>query len=236
MPSCTTASSWSHWPKRSDPADGRAPEPQQALVHLPAAEEETAARAFENAYGGTPTWEIGRPQGALVRLCEAGQIVGSVLDVGCGTGDTALYLAARGHHVLGVDFAPMAVARAAQKAAERGLAERTAFIVRDVLRLGDLGRTFDTIVDIGLFHSLQPADRTAYAASLRAAIIPGGRCFVLCWSDRNPFGYGPERVSRTDLLSAFEHGWRVGAIDDERLETRLPPGEVHAWLARLLAA
>ncbi|MGC8634469.1 MAG: class I SAM-dependent methyltransferase [Candidatus Limnocylindrales bacterium] len=171
-----------------------------------------------------------------MRLDEAGQIVGSVLDVGCGTGDTALYLAARGHEVLGVDFAPTAVARAARKADQRGLAARAAFIVRDALRLGDLGRTFDTVLDIGLFHSLQPADRTAYAASLRAASRPGGRCFVLCWSDRNPFGYGPERVGRADLLGAFVHGWRVEAIDDERLETRLPPGEVHAWLARLRAA
>jgi 2-polyprenyl-3-methyl-5-hydroxy-6-metoxy-1,4-benzoquinol methylase len=69
---------------------------------------------FDNAYrdGGIPTWDIGRPQGALVRLAGSGLVVGSVLDVGCGTGENALHLAGRGHAVLGVDFATAAIERA----------------------------------------------------------------------------------------------------------------------------
>ncbi len=198
-------------------------------------------KAFENAYEGTPSWELGRPQPAVVRLAEAGRIVGRVLDAGCGTGETALYLAARGHVVVGIDFAPAAIARARAKAAARGVS--ATFLVRDALRLGEealrlrelgeLGGAFDTVLDVGLFHTLQPADRAAYAAGLRAVIHPGGRCFVLCWSDRNPFGYGPERVRRRDLRLAFRRGWRVERLADETLETRLSPGRVHAWLAHL---
>lgn len=194
-------------------------------------------KAFENAYEGTPSWELGRPQPAVVRLAEAGRIVGRVLDAGCGTGETALYLAARGHAVVGIDFAPAAIARARAKAAARGVS--ATFLVRDALRLGELGKlaelggAFDTVLDVGLFHTLQPADRAAYAAGLRAVIHPGGRCFVVCWSDRNPFGYGPERIGRRDLRLAFRRGWRVERLGDETLETRLPPGRVHAWLAHL---
>ncbi len=66
-----------------------------------------------------PPWDIGRPQPAIVRLAEAGQIRGSVLDVGCGTGENALYLAARGHECWGIDFVPIAIERAKAKAAER---------------------------------------------------------------------------------------------------------------------
>ncbi len=52
---------------------------------------------FDNAYEGVPTWDIGRPQGAVTRLAAAGLIVGSVVDVGCGTGENALHVAALGH-------------------------------------------------------------------------------------------------------------------------------------------
>jgi cyclopropane fatty-acyl-phospholipid synthase-like methyltransferase len=188
---------------------------------------------FDNAYrdGGTPTWDVGRPQGALVRLAATGRIQGTVLDAGCGTGENALYLAALGHSVLGVDFAAAAIDRAVAKAADRGLAVE--FRVADALDLRVLERTFDTIVDIGLFHTLGDPERPLYVASLRAALRPGGQAFLLCWSDRNPFGRGPRRVSRAEIHAAFEQGWRVEAVEPEWLDTRLPDGRVHAWLARI---
>ena len=189
---------------------------------------------FDNAYrdGGRPTWDIGRPQGALVRLAGSGLIVGSVLDAGCGTGENALYLAARGHRVLGVDVAAAAIERAAGKAADRGLPAE--FLLADALDLAALDRTFDTVVDVGLFHTLDDAERLRYAASLGTVLGPGGRAFVLCWSDRNPFGRGPRRISPGEIRETFLDGWRVEAIDPEWLETRLPDGRIHAWLARIV--
>jgi SAM-dependent methyltransferase len=189
---------------------------------------------FDNAYrdGGRPTWDIGRPQGALVRLAGSGLIVGSVLDAGCGTGENALYLAARGHPVLGVDVAAAAIERAAGKAADRGLPAE--FLLADALDLGALGRGFDTVLDVGLYHTLDDAERLRYAASLGTVLGPGGRAFVLCWSDRNPFGRGPRRISPGEIRETFLDGWRVEAIDPEWLETRLPDGRIHAWLARIV--
>jgi SAM-dependent methyltransferase len=61
---------------------------------------------FEQAYQGQAPWDTGRPQPAIIKLAEAGQIRGSVLDVGCGTGENLLYLAARGHEACGLDFVP----------------------------------------------------------------------------------------------------------------------------------
>ncbi len=58
---------------------------------------------FNHAYGGTPPWDISRPQAECVRLEESGEIRGSVLDVGCGTGEHVLYLARRGHEAWGID-------------------------------------------------------------------------------------------------------------------------------------
>jgi len=188
---------------------------------------------FDNAYrdGGTPTWDVGRPQGALVRLARSGLVAGSVLDAGCGTGENALLLAAQGHPVLGVDFAAAAIERAAAKAAHRGLPVE--FLVADALDLAALGRTFDTVLDVGLFHTFSDAERPRYAASLGAALRPGGRVFLLCWSDRNPFGRGPRRISPGEIRETFGEGWWVEAVDPEWLETRLPDGRIHAWLARI---
>jgi cyclopropane fatty-acyl-phospholipid synthase-like methyltransferase len=196
------------------------------------------ARWFDTAYadGGTPTWDLGRPQAAVGRLLEAGWFGppgAAILDAGCGTGEHALLLAGAGFRVVGVDLATEAIARAAAKAATRGLAAD--FLVHDALELGDLGRPFDAALDVGLFHTLADEERPRYAASLAAAVRPGGRAAVLCWSHRNPFGYGPRRVTRRELRSAFRvaAGWRVEEITSETLETRLPTGSVAAWLARL---
>jgi len=188
---------------------------------------------FDNAYrdGGTPTWDVGRPQGALVRLASSGLIVGTVLDVGCGTGENALHLAELGYPVLGVDFAAAAIERAAAKAADRGLPVE--FRVGNALDLAELGRTFDTVIDVGLFHTFGDSERPRYAASLGAALRPGGRAFLLCWSDQNPFGRGPRRVSPGEIRGTFRDGWRVEAVDPEWLDTRLPDGRIQAWLARI---
>jgi SAM-dependent methyltransferase len=193
---------------------------------------------FDTAYadGGTPTWDLGRPQGAVLRLAHAGAFGpprAAVLDAGCGTGEHALLLAGRGNRVVGVDIAAEAVSRAVAKAEARELAVE--FLVHDALDLAALGRTFDVALDVGLFHTLGDEDRPRYAASLATAVRPGGQAFVLCWSDRNPFGFGPRRVTRRELRRTFRAaaGWRVEGIVAETLETRLPTGSVAAWLARL---
>jgi SAM-dependent methyltransferase len=183
------------------------------------------------AYEGTPAWDIGRPQPAIVRLAQAGAIEGSVLDVGCGTGEHALLLAARGHALVGVDLAPAAIAKARTKAEERGI--DATFVELDALRLDRLGRTFDTALDVGMFHTLEEAERVPYAASLAAAVRPGGRCYLLCWSERNEWGFGPRRVTQMELRGTFTGPWRVDSIEEERFETRLEDVEIHAWLARM---
>jgi len=180
----------------------------------------------------------------VLRLLDAGWFgppAAAVLDAGCGTGEHALLLAAHGHRVVGVDLAAEAIARANAKATAKAAVKATArglaadFLVHDALDLAGLGRTFDAALDVGLFHTLDDDDRPRYAASLAAAVRPGGRAAILCWSDRNPFGFGPRRVTRRELRGVFRAsaGWRVEEITAETLDTRLPTGSVSAWLARL---
>ena len=152
---------------------------------------------FEKAYDGQPPWEIEGPQPEIVRLAEAGGIQGVVLDVGCGTGENALYLAARGLDVWGIDFVPKAIERAREKALKRGLGVH--FQVGDALKLEVLGRTFDTVIDSGLFHTFGDEERSVFVRGLARVVQPGGVGFILCFSDQEPPGQGPRRVSREEI-------------------------------------
>jgi cyclopropane fatty-acyl-phospholipid synthase-like methyltransferase len=186
---------------------------------------------FDLAYEGTPPWETGRPQSALRALAEGGALRGRVLDVGCGTGEHALLAASLGLEVTGIDVAAAAIERARQKADQRGLEAR--FVVGSVLDLPALGGQFDTVLDSGLLHVLEDDDRSAYLEGLRSVVPAGGRYFLLCFSDRQPGGFGPRRMSQDEIRAAFADGWRVDSIEPVMIDTVFQRGAVHAWLASI---
>ncbi|HUB79888.1 MAG TPA: class I SAM-dependent methyltransferase [Bryobacteraceae bacterium] len=186
---------------------------------------------FNAMYSDKPPWDIGRPQRPFQALADAGELRGKLLDAGCGTGEHALMAARLGLDATGIDTAPAAIALAETKARERGVAAR--FLVHDALRLADLGEKFDTVLDSGLFHVFDDAGRLLYVASLAAAIVPGGRYFMLCFSDRQPGDFGPRRVTQAEIRAHFADGWRVDSIDAVTLDTNLVQPGIQAWLARI---
>jgi SAM-dependent methyltransferase len=186
--------------------------------------------SFDDAYRGTPPWEIGRPQPALAALVDAGEVTGRVLDVGCGTGELALLAAARGLDVTGVDGSPRAITIARQKAADRGIAG-VRFEVGDALDLRALGATFDTVLDSGVFHVFNDDDRARYVESIRQVTVIGARYHLLVFSDATPGDWGPRRVRRSDLDAAFANGWELRAVEAATFEVTLPEITVHAWRA-----
>lgn len=189
---------------------------------------------WDDAYAGAtpPPWDIGRPQPAFVRLAERGLLSGRVLDPGCGTGEQTLLAAAHGADATGVDVSARAIQRARDKAAKRGLAAR--FQVADALQLQDLGLTFDTIIDSGVFHVFGDPDRGRYVASLASVLRPGGYCYLMCFSDRQPGDFGPRRVRQDELRAAFSAGWAVASIEAAAFEVNRPAfgsATAQAWLA-----
>jgi ubiquinone/menaquinone biosynthesis C-methylase UbiE len=156
---------------------------------------------------------------------------GRWLDVGCGTGENALHLAALGKRVMGVDGSPTAIARAREKAAARGLS--VPFLVADALDLRTLHRRFETAVDCGLFHVFDRADRRTYAQSLTEVLSPGSTLHLLCFSDEEPPGPGPHRITESDLRDAFRSIFALTRIREARFE-RLGDGPARAWLATLV--
>jgi SAM-dependent methyltransferase len=175
-------------------------------------------RDFEAAYrDGSAPWDVGAPQPEVVKLAEDGEIVVDVLDVGCGTGENALYLAGLGRRAMGIDAAPTAIARAREKAAARGLA--VPFLVADALDLARLRRRFETVLDCGLFHTFDREQRRAYANQLCEVLSPGGTFLLLCFSDEEPPGPGPHRISESDIRDAFRSIFALTRIRPGRFAT-----------------
>ena len=186
---------------------------------------------FNESYADRPPWDIGRPQPVFQALADAGELRGRVLDAGCGTGEHTVMAARIGLDATGIDFAPAAIALAQGKARERGIQAR--FLVHDALQLASLDGPFDTVLDSGLFHVFNDADRRAYAESLKSAVAPGGRYFMACFSDRQPGDWGPRRVTEGEIRASFSDGWRIDSIEPAQFDTLKDQPEVQAWLARI---
>lgn len=178
---------------------------------------------FEEAYEGKAPWDIGKPQKAFVDAAD--QIAGSIFDVGCGTGEIALFFAERGHKVTGIDFLEKPILEAKRKAQERGLEAN--FLVMDALALQHIPEVFDSAIDCGLFHVFSDVDRARYVEGLAGVVKPGGKLFLLCFSDKEPPGDGPRRVTQQEIREAFARGWDVGAIHETRFEVRPDLDNIH---------
>jgi SAM-dependent methyltransferase len=166
-------------------------------------------------------------------VASEGGFTGTVLDAGCGTGENALHVAALGLAVLGVDVAETAIAIARRKAHERGL--EVEFAVADAFHLEPLGRTFETVLDCGLFHAFDGDERSRYVASLATVTARDGTLYVLCFSDEGP-DTGPHPISQAELRAAFNAGagWTVASIEPDRVQTRFHGDEgAPAWLATI---
>jgi len=168
---------------------------------------EGLARLFYRlAYrAGSPRWDRDEPRPELVALV-AGRSPGRALDLGCGTGSDALYLAQHGWQVVGVDFAPEAIATA-QDRTHDDPALSPVFVVGDVTKLRESGvkGPFDLVIDIGCYHGIPTSRRDAYAIEVAAVAAPGADFFLAGIADP-PVSWrlvGAKGLDRADIDRRF---------------------------------
>jgi len=186
--------------------------------------------SWEDAYKTTPPWDIGRPQPAFVELVRAGELnMGGVLDVGCGTGENALYLAEKGFSVVGVDLSTRAIEAAKAKATERKL--KVDFRVANALSLDFKNRYFDNAIDSGLFHTFNDNDRVDFASEIARVLKRDGRYFMLCFSDKEPTNWGgPRRITKEEIETTFSPFFDINYIREAYFATRIHNSGGRAYL------
>ena len=179
---------------------------------------------------GSLPWDTGEPDGHLVEVVRARRLSGGrALDVGCGTGTNAIWLARQGFDTLGVDVAPTAIDRAAAKQRAAGVACR--FAVSDFLAAAPPGGPFDLVFDRGCFHVFDAAaDRDRFAARVAEVLGPDGLWLSLIGSTEGPpRDEGPPRRSLRDVAAAIEPHLRV--VEVRAIELRVDePTSPQAWL------
>ncbi|KUG20442.1 MAG: class I SAM-dependent methyltransferase [Methanomicrobiaceae archaeon] len=144
-------------------------------------------------------WNIAEPPDALVDLVESGAVAACrAIDLGCGIGNHAVYLASRGFEMTGVDISPSAIRAARKNAEERGVACN--FLVADVLtEPGWLRRTFDFAYDWELLHHIMPEDRERYVAHVHAVLNDAGKYLSICFSESDPQFGGRGKYRKTSI-------------------------------------
>jgi len=168
---------------------------------------------------GRPRWDAAEPRPELTALV-AGRPPGRVLDLGCGTGSDALWLAGQGWEAVGVDFVPDAISAAEKRVAESAAAPR--FVVGDVTRLRDVGveGPFDLLLDSGCYHGVPAGRRSAYAAEVAAVARPGAD-FYLAGITQPPATWrllGARGVDADDLRRHFGDSFEL--VDERAVGVR----------------
>jgi SAM-dependent methyltransferase len=165
-------------------------------------------RLFQVLYrlGFTP-WD-GHPMSTTLATLVEGDVAGaagSALDIGCGTGDNAIYLAKHGWRVTGVDYVakPLDAARTKSRAAGVTVDFRQADATR--LESAGIGADFTLIVDNGCLHGMSAEDRDGYVRGVESVIAPGGRLLIVAFTPGGSFGV--PGIAPDEVMRRFADGW-----------------------------
>jgi len=180
---------------------------------------------------GHMPWDIDTPDQELVDfVCGSRRARGRALDICWGTGTHALWLAARGFHVVGVDISPRAIGRARARVAEAHLTGTIRFVVADFFAFAEAG-PFDLVFDRGVFHVFDAIDdRARFAAQVARCLAPSGQWLSLIGSTEGPPRHeGPPRRSARDVTIAVEPALEIVELRSTVFD-RDQPVQPRAWL------
>jgi cyclopropane fatty-acyl-phospholipid synthase-like methyltransferase len=168
---------------------------------------------WDNKYRTSPEWDIGYPQPEFEELMKRSEMKpGRLLDIGCGTGENAIYFAKKGFSVFGIDVVRRAINSAILKANDQNV--NVKFLVKNILDKQlkfEMGK-FDNIIDSGLFHAMTDQERPIFANQIWNLLRIKGTYFMLCFSDKEPPGDGPRRITKLEIKQTFSPLLKINYI------------------------
>jgi SAM-dependent methyltransferase len=190
-----------------------------------------ASRIYDYLYRRGAPWE-GGPRAELVDLVESGRITPAapgarVLDLGCGSGASAMYLASRGFDVVGIDLSPVAIDKARKAASEAGVSAE--LVVGDLMETPSVSDgPFDLLLDGGTVDDFSPARRPAIVERIDALSRPGSLLVVWCFyawvrdlpvmSFSGPSRRGAPSIEPDELRDLYAGRWTIellsGGVED----------------------
>ncbi len=160
-------------------------------------------------------WHADKPDLEFIELLESGKIKPcQTLDVGCGAGTDAIYLASKGFNVTAIDISHEAIRIARRRARKAGLSVN--FIAGDFLKVEFDNESLDFINDRGCFHHMNPLRREDFAAKISSVLNSPGYYYLRCWSDKQERRGGAYSISKDIIHSIFSKYFDVGEIREFR--------------------
>ena len=147
----------------------------------------------------------------LAELVESGRIApGRAIDLGCGVGNEAIYLAKKGFNVTGIDFSPTAIKLARDKAQEAGV--EVTFIKDDLTNLLNVSGTFDLLLDYGALNDLTQEERDLYMRNVVPLTHPGSCFLLMCFE---------KKLTSDEIVLRFGESFNIKTIN-KKSEDVLP--------------
>ncbi len=181
----------------------------------------------------SPPWDTKAPKESVVGWHTSGLVHGDVLDIGCGLGDNAIYLAQQGFAVTGVDISPTALITAERRAVDAHVDVR--FVVADAAELAGYTDAFDTVIDSGCFHCLDDDGRRAYGVATHRATRPGATLLMGAFSDANAASGDWPRpmVSEEQLRQTLgDAGWNITSLESITVPVDNESDEAVLWMVQ----
>lgn len=184
----------------------------------PAPDELNEHARWDNRYEtGDAPWDTGRPSQELVAAVDGGVVQPCrAIELGCGTGTNAVYLAQRGFSVTAVDVSSVAIELARQRA--HGAHVAVNFLVDHVCDLQSPLEPFEFLFDRGCYHCARRVDLPGFLKTLERVAKPGAKYLLLAGNANEQTEFGPPRVHEQEIRDELGGLFNVDSIRSFRFE------------------
>ena len=172
----------------------------------------------------------GGPSSELQRVLAAEQIAPCrAVDVGCGSGINAVWLAQQGFAVTGIDLSSLAIEQASSRAAAAGVVVR--FEEDNLLALRHEYEPFPFFFDRGCYHAVRRVDAAAYVLTLQRLTLPDAVGLILAGNSRSTHqpGEGPPVISEEELRREWEPAFEILRLHEFEFDGTPGPAPLLAW-------